>query len=69
MNQFFRDVVVTGLGAVSPFGGGVDVLWPRMLSARGGAASIGLRRLANSIRSFIPCAMPPRSKRFRLPNN
>ncbi len=36
MNQFFRDVVVTGLGAVSPFGGGVDVLWRNVRHGRSG---------------------------------
>jgi 3-oxoacyl-[acyl-carrier-protein] synthase II len=40
MKQHCRDVVVTGLGAVSPFGGGIDTLWHNVREGRSGVSWI-----------------------------
>lgn len=54
-------VVVTGVGAVTPLGTGVDVFWPRMLAAESGVGPITLldateytTRIAAEVKDFNP---------------
>lgn len=54
-------VVVTGVGAVTPLGTGVDVFWPRMLAGENGVAPITLldaseytTRIAAEVKDFNP---------------
>jgi 3-oxoacyl-[acyl-carrier-protein] synthase II len=54
-------VVVTGVGAVTPLGTGVDVFWPRMLAGESGIGAITLMdageyttRIAGEVKDFIP---------------
>jgi len=54
-------VVVTGVGAVTPLGTGVDVFWPRMLAGESGVAPISLldaseytTRIAAEVKDFSP---------------
>src|SRR5579862_1571969 len=54
-------VVITGVGAVTPLGTGVDVFWPRMLAGKSGTAPITLldaseytTRIAAEVKDFDP---------------
>ncbi len=54
-------VVITGVGAVTPLGTGVDVFWPRMLAGESGVAPITLldaseytTRIAAEVKDFNP---------------
>src|SRR5690348_4752005 len=54
-------VVVTGVGAVTPLGTGVDVFWPRMIAGESGTAPITLldaseytTRIAAEVKDFNP---------------
>jgi 3-oxoacyl-[acyl-carrier-protein] synthase II len=44
-----RRVVVTGLGAVTPLGAGVEASWARLLAGRS-----GIRRLADDVAGELP---------------
>lgn len=53
-------VVVTGMGAVTPLGTGVDTFWPRMLAGESGIAPITLldatdytTRIAGEVKDFV----------------
>ena len=68
-----RRVVVTGMGAVTPLGMGLDALWDGVVQGRGGVGPVTRFdatdfpcRIAAEVRDFQPDAWLPRKEARRM---
>ena len=53
-----RRVVITGMGAVSPFGAGVECLWGNLMAGRSAVRYVESMKMLGGVRSYVAGIVP-----------